>query len=171
VAKRFQFRLETLRRVREIREREAKRKVGAKQAEIARVDQLNRLTAEEISQRQNALRDHQRQKVLAPDVLALENAWIAHLRRTIVERQVLRARLVGELRTLQEKFRRARTQKRIIEKLRERRWEQYRKDRRRQEQTATDELARQLLAGEAAGGQQPAVNPPPAELNSDHRAG
>ncbi len=144
MARRFRFRLETLLRVREIREREAKRRVGAKQAEIARVDQLNRLTAEEISQRQDVLRSHQRQGVLAPDALVRENAWIAHLRRTIVERQALRTQLARDLKTRQAEFRQARTQKRIIEKLRERRWEEYCKDRKRRDQAETDELARQL---------------------------
>jgi flagellar FliJ protein len=144
VAKRFQFRLETLLRVREIREREAKRKVGVKQAEIARVDQLNRLTAEEISQRQNALRAQQGQGVLDPDTLLRERAWIAYLRQTIVERQTFRAGLVRELATLQAELRQARRQKRTIEKLRERRWEEYIKCRKRREQAESDELARQL---------------------------
>jgi len=150
VARRFQFRLETLLRVREIREREAKRKVGAKQAEIARVDRLNRLTAEEVSRRQEVLREHQRQAVLTPHALVCERAWIAYLRRTIVERQAFRAGLVTELQTLQDELRRARMQKRIIEKLRERRWEEYVKDRKRREQAESDELARQLLVFDRA---------------------
>jgi flagellar export protein FliJ len=144
MAKRFRFRLQTLLRVRELREREAKRKVGAKQAEIARVDQLNRLTAEEISRRQNALRDHQRRKTLAPDELAREWAWIAYLRRTIVERQAFRAKLIKELATLRDQWRQARMRQRTIEALRDRRWEQYVKESKRREQAESDELARQL---------------------------
>lgn len=144
MAKRFSFRLQTLLRVRELREREAKRKVGAKQAEIARVDQLNRLTADEISQRQNTLRQHQQRKTLAPDDLTRERAWIAYLRRTIVDRQALRAELIKELAVLRDRWRQARTQQRTIEALRERRWEQYVKERKRREQAESDELARQL---------------------------
>jgi flagellar FliJ protein len=150
MARRFSFRLQTLLRVRELREREAKRKVGAKQAEIARLDQLNRHTADEISRRQDALRSQQQQPVLAPDVLVRERAWIAYLRRTIVERQALRAGLLKELATLRDELREARTQKRIIEKLRERRWEAYVKDRNRREQAESDELARQLLSFDRA---------------------
>jgi flagellar FliJ protein len=143
VAKRFYFPLETLLRVREVREREAKRKVGRKQAEIARLDQLNQRTAEEISQRQDALRELQ-QGVLTPDDLVRERAWIGYLRRTIVQRQAQRVGLVKELAALREAWRQARTQKRIIAKLRERRWEEYVKDRKRHEQAESDELAQQL---------------------------
>jgi flagellar FliJ protein len=144
MAKRFQFRLETLLRVRELREREAKRKVGAKQAEIARVDQLNRQTDDEILRRQDNLRSHQQGETLVAADLARERAWIGHLRRTILERQAVRAGLVTELGALRDQLREARTQKRIIEKLRERRWEDYTRDRQRQEQAESEELARQL---------------------------
>jgi len=143
VAKRFHFPLETLLRVREVREREAKRKVGHKQAEIARLDQLNQRTAEEISLRQNALRELQH-GLLTPDDVTRERAWIGYLRRTIVQRQAQRAGLVKELTALREAWRQARTQKRIIAKLRERRWEEYVRDRKRREQAESDELAQQL---------------------------
>ncbi len=143
MAKRFHFPLETLLRVREVREREAKRKVGLKQAEIARLDQLNRQTAEEIFARQDILRQHQR-GTLTPNDIVREQAWIAYLRRTIFQRQAQRAGLVKELEVLQEALRQARVQKRIIEKLRERRWDEYVKDRKRREQAESDELAQQL---------------------------
>ena len=145
MAKRFRFPLETLLRVRELREREAKRKVGLKQAEIARIDQLNRQTYAEIDAHQQVLRQQQ-QGTLTPGELVRERAWIAHLRRTIVQRQVQRVQLVNELQALLEELRIARVQKRVIEKLRERRWEEYRRDRARCEQTEADELAQQLHA-------------------------
>ena len=143
MAKRFTFRLETLLRIRTMREREAKRNVGAKQAEIAQLDQLNRKTAEEIGRRQAALRDHQH-GVLAPAELVRQRAWIAHLRNTIAQRQAARRELVEELDRLLVEWRETRTRKRIIEKLRQRRWAQYRRDRGRREQAEADELAQQL---------------------------
>ena len=143
MAKRFTFRLETLLRVRELREREAKRKVGAKQAEIARIDLLNRQTADDIAKRQVALRDLQHGPV-APNELIRERAWIGHLRRTIVERQTVKAEFVAQLEVLQEQLRQARTQKRVIEKLRERRWQEHVHHTQRREQAESDELARQL---------------------------
>jgi flagellar FliJ protein len=145
VARQFHFSLETLLRVRDIREREAKRKVGLKQAEIARLDQLNRQTTEEIATRQTSLRQHQR-GTFTPEELVRERAWIAYLRRTIVERQARRGELVTELEELRNAWHQARMRKRIIEKLRERRWEQYAKERRRGEQDEADELARHLHA-------------------------
>jgi len=144
--RRFRFRLQTLLRVRELREREAKRKFGAKRAEIARLDQLNRLTAEEIARRQETLRELQGRAVVAPQELARGRAWIAHLRRTIVERLALRERLTAELKQLEDEFRQARVRRRIVEKLRERRWLDYARRRGREEQAAADELAQQLHA-------------------------
>jgi flagellar biosynthesis chaperone FliJ len=66
------------------------------------------------------------------------------LRRTIALRQVQRAELTAQLQQLQVAWQAARTQARIIEKLRERRWEEYTRKRARAEQAAADELAQQL---------------------------
>ena len=150
MAKRFRFSLETLMRVRDVRERTAKRKVGLKQAELARLDQLNRTTVGEIHSRQATLR-RQQQGAVTPAELVRERAWIAYLRRTILERQAQQAELAGQMGTLREAWLQTRTEKRIIEKLRERRWAEYVRGRKRREQTESDELARQLQAyGEAS---------------------
>jgi flagellar protein FliJ len=149
LARRFQFRLETLLRVRQLREREAKRKVAAKRAEIALVDRLNAQTAEEILRQQEALLAGQREGRLDPLTLQRGRAWIGHLRRTIGQRHVQRAELVTQWQELQAAWHAARTQARAIEKLRERRWEEYVHDRERQEQAAADELAQQLQSHEA----------------------
>ncbi len=53
--------------------------------------------------------------------------------------------LEDELKHAAEGLRRMRTQTQIVEKLRERRWAAYRKQRDRREQNESDELARQLL--------------------------
>lgn len=147
MAKRFHFPLETLLRVRELREREAKRKVGLKQAEIARLDRLDRETAEEILRRQESLRTWQGGGFTSGDLMR-ERAWIAYLRRTIYQRQESRRELVKQLDELRKLFLHARTQTRIIDKLRERRWEKYVKDRHRREQSEADDLARTLLGYE-----------------------
>lgn len=144
MGRRFEFRLETLLRVRQLREREAKRKVAAQQAALALLDRLNRQTAEEISRQQAELLAGQRQGHLDPLELQRGRAWIAHLRRTIALRQVQRAELTAQLQQLQVAWQAARTQARIIEKLRERRWEEYTRKRARAEQAAADELAQQL---------------------------
>jgi flagellar export protein FliJ len=146
MARRFEFRLETLLRVRQLRERDAKRKVAAQRAEIARLDRLDRETADEILHRQAELLAGQRAGPLDPLALQRGQAWIAHLRRAMALRCVQRTELAVQLRQLQAAWQTARTQARMIGKLRERRWEQYVRQRARQEQAATDELAQQLLA-------------------------
>ncbi len=145
MARRFEFRLETLLRVRQLREREAKRKVATQRAEIARLDRLNRETADEIAGRQAALLDDQRAGHLDPPALQRGRAWIAHLRRTMALRYEQRTDMVAQLQQLQAAWQALRTQARVIEKLRERRWAEYRHERARHEQAAMDELAQQLL--------------------------
>jgi flagellar export protein FliJ len=144
MARRFRFPLQTLLKVRQLREREAKRKVAAQYAEIARLDQLDQAARREIAARQGDLLDHQRHRYLDPRDLSRGWSWIAHLRSAMAQRQAMRAEMVKELERLQAEFRAARQQTRIIEKLRERRWDEYSRDRRRREQAAADEVAQQL---------------------------
>jgi flagellar export protein FliJ len=145
LAKRFRFRLQTLLEVRQLHEREAKRRVAAKRAEIARVDGVREQTAAEVLRQQDVLLAAQQQGRLDPPTLQRGRAWVAHLRKTIALLQTQRAELSQQLQDLQASLRTARTQTRIIEKLRARRWRTYVHDRDRHEQAAADELARQLL--------------------------
>lgn len=144
MAQRFRFRLETVLRVRDLREREAKRRFGAKQAEIARLDVLDGQTQSEISQTQAALLQSLENARLDPTELSRSRAWVAHLRRTILERQVVRRGLMADLEKLRSEFQQARTARRVIEKLRERRYEEYRRERNLREQADADELALRL---------------------------
>ncbi len=144
MAKRFEFRLDTLLKVRRIREREAKRKVAAQHAVIAQLDWLDEQTTAEISRQQDALLTGQQAGRLDPVELQRGRGWIAHLRRTVSLRHAQREHLQEELLHLQAVLREARTQTRVIEKLRERRWDDYRRVRDRTEQAAADELAQQL---------------------------
>jgi flagellar FliJ protein len=144
VAKRFRFQLETLLRVRQLREREAQRKVAAKRAEIAQLDRFNEQTAREISEQQNALLRDQQPGQVNPTRLVRGRAWIMHLRGVIAQREAQRAVLARALEQLLTELRQARTQTRIIEKLRQRRWDAYRRQRDRREQAEADELAQQL---------------------------
>ena len=149
MAKRFTFRLETVLRVRELHEREAKRKLAAKSAEIARLDTLNAQSAEEIRREQAVLLSGQQGGRLDPLALQRSRAWIAHLRRTISARQVQRVTLEAQRQELQAAYYEARKQVRMLEKLRERRWGEYVQERNRAEQAESDELARQLQRLEA----------------------
>ena len=147
MAKRFQFRLETLLRVRRLNEREAKRKVAAKQAEIARIDELSRQARREILSQGNELRIEQSVGKLDVAALSTRRSWIAHLQRTLLLHKQMRLERRRELQTVSAELSRTRTQTQIVEKLRERRWGRYLKDRDRREQAESDEMARQLLYG------------------------
>jgi len=146
MAKRFRFRLQTLLRVRELRERQALRAVGAKRAQIARLEQINRQTAEAILEQQREVVREQESGRVDPAELARRRAWIAHLRRTILERDEQIQRYRRELSDLLGAWHEARREKRVLERLRERRFEAWRRDARRAEQTADDEVVRQLQA-------------------------
>jgi flagellar export protein FliJ len=102
----------------------------------------------EIAGQQAELLAGQRAGYLDPPALQRGRAWIAHLRRTIALRYVQRAEMVNQLKQLQAAWQAARTQARVIQKLRERRWAEYQHDRARQEQAAVDELAQQLPKGD-----------------------
>jgi flagellar export protein FliJ len=144
MAKRFRFPLQTLLNVRQLHEREAKRRVGAKASEIARLDGLRAQTTVEVGRQQEVLLSAQQQGALNPLELQRGRAWIAHLRKTSALLGAQRVELANQLQELQVHLRAARTQTRIIEKLRARRWQAYRKDRDRREQATADDLARQL---------------------------
>lgn len=155
MAKAFRFRLDTLMRVREIREREAKRRVGAKRAEIARVDAAIRETGAEIARASGGLSTAQQKPELDVAELARERAWIAHLRRIVQQQTALRAALEQEHRQLLEEMRQAHVQLRIIQKLRERRWTAHQHERALREMAESDELARNLLVRRSASDGEP----------------
>lgn len=145
MARKFHFRLQTVLRVRALREREALRRMAEKQGELLRLDQLGAATREEIGGAQVALRDAQEQAALSPIEMTRSRAWIAHLRRTMLERDTRRRELQVQLERLRQDWRRARTQKLVIEKLRERRQAEYARDARRREDAHYEEVARGLL--------------------------
>lgn len=145
MARRFRFRLDTVLRVRALREREARRRFGAKLAEIAAVERLNAETSGEIATRQKRLLASQQGSIVDPRELASGRAWVGYLRRQLAERQAIKSALRSELDALREELRQARAQSRMLERLRERKHSDWKRDVGRQEQTEADELARQLL--------------------------
>jgi flagellar export protein FliJ len=143
--RRFQFTLQTLLELRELREREARRRVAAQHARIAELDRQDRLAAQAIERQQQGLLDAQSAGVLDPLSLQRGHAWIAHLRKTIAQRRVQRDALSATLRELRDAWHAARRDAQAIQKLRERRLARHRKNLQRYEQAQADELARQLL--------------------------
>lgn len=144
MARRFRFRLETLLKVRELREREVKRKVASKRAEIARLDRTNERAADEILLQQRKLLESQQRGRLDPETVRSARAWITVLRSSIVHRQAQKARWAEELEQLQAEYRQARKQTRMIQKLRERRYREHVKRLDKRDLADADELAQQL---------------------------
>ncbi len=144
MAQRFTFRLQTLLRVRELREQQAKRAVAAKASEISRLDALNLQTQREIIAQQNALRDAQMGATLDPADLTRQRAWIAHLRRMTLQRLGDRQTLATQLLSLQDALRVARSETQALEKLRERRFDEWKRARNLREQAESEELAQQM---------------------------
>lgn len=144
MAKKFVFALDTVERVRELHEQEAQRKVAAKRAEIAQLDQQNMQTQDEIAAQQRTLVQSQRDGALDPAGLARGRAWIAHLRNVILQREAQKQQLTQELETLSAEWREARKQLRIIQKLREKRHDAHKREQRKQEQAEMEEVVRQM---------------------------
>ncbi len=145
MARRFEFKLDTVLRVRELREREARRRVGEKLAQIARVNQAIEDTERTIGAQGMQLLQRQRDGALNVVELTRLRAWIAHLRQVLLGQQALHARLQTELEPLRTSLTTARTQTRVLEKLRERRAAEHRQAVERQEAAEHDDLARDLL--------------------------
>lgn len=143
MARRFEFRLDTVLRVRRLRAEEAQRRVTAQLVRIARLEELDGELQAELLRRQDALRAGARD-VVQPLELARTRAWMAHLRAERTRNAAARAELRRELAGLQEQMRAARVDQRVIEKLREHRFDEYRKAHALREQSESDELARQL---------------------------
>lgn len=149
MAKRFEFRLETLLRVRSLREREAERRAAEIRAELARLDEADRAALDAIGAQQAELVRLQSAGA-DPVSLARGRAWIAYLRRQMGERAQLRNDAIKRLHGRLQELREARKQKRMIEKLRERQFEIYRRTRSRWEQSLADENAQNQFVLTAA---------------------
>jgi flagellar FliJ protein len=144
MAKRFQFSLQTLLRVRELREREAQRTLGEAQAAVAQVTNAIAQYWREIQATQQRLTEAQRGERIDPQELSQGRAWVMHLRRLIQENEGQKAVLEQRAGELRDQWLEARKQVRVLEKLRERRWDAHRAQLRKEEQATMDEVAQRL---------------------------
>ncbi len=149
---RAKFRLHTLLRVRELREREARRRLGAKQAEIARLDAAAAAIRDDVSRQQEAIRAMQRSASPSAGALTSGRAWIAFQRRNLAEQLRLRSQRLEEFGDLRRQWLDARRDTQALQKLRDRQAAQERERLRRAEQSALDEVARSVLRIRAAAG-------------------
>lgn len=146
MAKKFRFSLEALLSVRGLREREARRVVAAQRAGIVRLDEQGRRIAADIDAALMRLREMTLAEFYDPAAASRCRAWIAQLRGMTAQLTAQRALLVRELERAEAAWRDARQQQRVIEKLRENRWNEHVRARLAEEQRDADDLAQQMQA-------------------------
>ena len=145
MARRFRFRLETVRKIRE-RERDAHRRVVAEKARAveATCDRIAALT-DGMDDNRSGSRTARRAQRLSISLLrgqVFHQAWLTRVvESTGVELETRR----GELHVERGKLAAASKRLKVIEKLRERQWEQHKADLAREEIQAGDEAAQQVF--------------------------
>ncbi len=144
MARRFVFALESLLRLRRLREEQAQRRVAEQRAELNQLAQLDRETEDAIRKQQAALLDAQQNEVLDRAGLAQGRTWIAHLQRMTALRDQHRKTILEKLQELEASWRHTRVERKAIEKLRERRQREHHDVAERREQETFDEVARRL---------------------------
>ncbi len=158
MAKRFQFRLEPVRKLR-AQARDAQRRVVADAVRsVAAAEQ--RITEFDAQLRQTVQLTRGERLAQRVDISALrgQEFYRGLLHRRILETNVDLAKEARRLEIERAKLGEASARLKAIEKLRERRWARYRKDVAREEQGVSDDLSaaaymrREATAGEAVGG-------------------
>jgi flagellar FliJ protein len=141
MARRFQFRFETMLRIRRQREDEHKRIVADRLRGITQVrEQIASLNGQ-VEQEMEAIRHGQQPGTIDLQQAVRRRHWLGHLHRAALECEArlrgLEAKLAQERAALAEAAR----QRRILEKLKERQWEQYVAELERLETKESDEMA------------------------------
>jgi len=140
MARRFVFRFETMLRLRRQREDERKRVVAERLRQIARVEDRLASLHRQLRQEAEAIRAAQQPGRMDMQMAVRHRGWIGHLHRAVLEAQGqlrgLEARLAQERAALAEAAR----LRRVLEKLKERRREQFMQEQERIETRAADDL-------------------------------
>lgn len=146
MAKRYEFRYETLLRLRRQREDERKRVVAARLREIRTLEDRRATLENRIREQTEQVRDALRSSTLNLDDLKLSRHWVIRLRRGVLETdeaiKTHRAVLSKERQHLAE----AAKDKKVLERLKERRLAEYMAEMDRREQLELDEMNAQRAA-------------------------
>jgi flagellar FliJ protein len=141
MAKQFQFRFETMLKLRRRREDEHKRIVADRLRQIAQVREQIASQEEQIQQQTDVIRGHTAAGTIDLQQVMRNRHWLGHLHKGILEAQArirfLEARLSQERVHLAE----AAKQRRVLEKLKERQQERYLQDQNRRATRELDEMA------------------------------
>lgn len=143
MAKKFHFRLQPLLRVRELKQRECERALAEVMTAIADLDDMDREADVEINN-QRAATTTLATKSVDPTDLSRRREWLGHLQRLKMERALTRQELQAKAAVAREKYIAARQATKALEKLRENKFDAFRREQTRTEQSRMDEVAQQL---------------------------
>jgi flagellar FliJ protein len=140
MAKRFQFRFETMLQIRQQREDQQKRVVAARNREIVQVQERLAGLERQIHEETAAIRDGQNSGAVDIQQLMRHRHWLGHLHKAVLDAQ-------SELRTLEAKLAQERLelaeamkQRKILAKLKERQQERHMQEQQRRETRENDEM-------------------------------
>jgi len=141
MAKRFTFRFETMLKIRQQREDEQKRVVANRLRQIGRVRERMASLNRQITEEMRAVRDGQEGGAIDIQQVMRHRHWLGHLHKGVLEaearKRFLEARLAQERVVLLEAVK----QRRILEKLKERRLQRHRVKEEKRETREADEMA------------------------------
>jgi len=140
MAKRFVFRFETMLKIRRQREDEHKRIVASRIREIARVQDQMASLDRQIHNELAAIRAGQSPGTIDMQQVIRHRHWLGRLHKAVLDSQAwlrfLEARLAQERAALAEAVK----QRQVLDKLKQRQWERYRKEQDRLETWLADDL-------------------------------
>lgn len=140
MARRFVFRYETLLKIRRQREDHHKRIVAERVRQITQVrDRLASLRGQ-IGDEEHAIRAGQEPGMVDMQQIIRHRHWLGHLHRSVLESESALRALEGRLAQERAVLAEAVKQRRILEKLKERRLDRHRQDEMRNETAAADDL-------------------------------
>lgn len=151
MARRFQFRFETMLKLRQQREDQHKRIVGERLARIAEVrEEISRLE-QLMGHGMDSIRSVQRAGPIDLQQVMAQRGWVAHLHKTTLEAQARLGALEAQLAQERAALAEAAKQRRILEKLKERQLERHRLEEQRTETRVMDDLTTTRLVHEGVG--------------------
>ncbi|HOW73133.1 MAG TPA: flagellar FliJ family protein [Phycisphaerae bacterium] len=140
MAKRFKFRFETMLRIRRQREDERKRIVAGRLREIRNLQNHMASLEKQIHDELRAIRIGRQPGTIDMQQIIRHRQWLGGLHKGVLEGQAKARFLEAELARERADLAEAAKQRRILEKLKERQWEQHRGEQDRVEALAADDL-------------------------------
>lgn len=146
MAKRYEFRFETLLRLRQQREDERKRVVAARLREIQSLEERRAMLEDRIQQQTEQVRDALRSSTLNLEDLKLSRHWMVRLRRGVMETNSALKTMCAILAKERQQLAEAAKDKKVLARLKERRLAEYLAEVDRREQLELDEMNAQRAA-------------------------